>query len=389
MDTDDRIPITLLCGPLGAGKTTLVNRLVADPGDRRLAVVLNDMGEVNVDAATVERETDDGVIDLSNGCICCRLGDDLVGELLELVERRDVDHVVIEASGISEPLPIARTLTTPGDSGDPTARFRLAAVVAVVDAYGFWKAFDPEAGLPASAPDPDRPLAEVLVDQIEFCDSLLLNKCDLVPDDALDAVEAAVRELQPRAPIRRTVECDVPTETVLGDDSFDFDAVSRAPGWKRALAAGRDGAETGSGRPGGDDHGHGHDHDHGDVPAAVAHGVGSIVYEHDRPFHPERFAAWLDEWDGRVVRAKGFAYVASRPDTVFGLSQAGPSLRIGPLGEWGDDDPETRLVFIGRDLDDGAIERGLDACIVADADLGSLPEPADDPFPIERRLDRD
>ncbi|MFC7098785.1 CobW family GTP-binding protein [Halobaculum marinum] len=389
-DGDGRLPITLLCGPLGAGKTTLVNRLVADPGDRRLAVVLNDMGEVNVDAATVERETDDGVVDLSNGCICCRLGDDLVAELTALADRREFDHVVIEASGISEPLPIARTLTTPGESGDPTERFRLASVVSVVDAYGFWKAFDPETGLPEAAPEPDRPLAEVMVDQIEFCDVILLNKCDMVPDDVLDDVEAAVRELQPRARLHRTVESDVPTEAVLGGEEFDFDETRRAPGWKRALAAGRGGGGqvVAQGGEAGHDADHGHDHDHEGLSAAEAHGVESIVYERSLPFDADRLADWLTDWDGRVVRAKGFVYAASRPETVLGLSQAGPSIRIGPIGEWGEDEPRTRLVFIGRDLDDGSIEAGLDECLADPTAPDPPATPEADPFPIERRIDR-
>lgn len=393
MTSDERVPITLLCGPLGAGKTTLVNRLLSNPGDRRIAVVLNDMGEVNVDAALIERETDDGVVDLSNGCICCRLGDDLVAELEALADRREFDHVVVEASGISEPLPIARTLTAPGDGGDPTERFRLDTVVAVVDAYGFWKAFDPDEGLPEAAPEPERPLAEVLVDQVEFCDVLLLNKCDMVPDDALDAVEAAIRELQPEAELRRTVHSDVPPEAVLDTGRFDFDRARRSPGWKRALA----GEDTGAD----DDHDrHDHDqddHDHGERSAAEAHGVESVVYERDRPFDPDRLAAWLSDWDGRVVRAKGFAWVASRPGSVMGLSQAGPSVRLGPIGEWGDDEPATRLVFIGRDLGDGSLAAGLDGCLVAEGDEVANGDASDgdagdadaDPFPIERRIDRD
>ena len=235
-----------------------------------------------------------------------------------------------------------------------------------------------------------------MVDQIEFCDLLLLNKCDLVPDDALASVEAAVRELQPRAPIHRTVESHVDPEVVLGADSFDFDAVRQAPGWKRALTSGSDDTGDGDGREAGhgdgsareSEHGGGHGHDHGAVPAAVAHGVESIVYEDTRPFDPERFAAWLDDWDGRIVRAKGFAHVTSRPDTVLGLSQAGPSVRVGPIGEWGADEPTTRLVFFGRGIDAGSVERGLDVCFVADADSESA-SPESDPFPIERRVDRE
>jgi len=351
--TDDStpVPVTVVSGALGAGKTTLVNRLLADPGGRRLAVIVNDMGEVNVDAELVARETEEGVIDLSNGCICCRLGDDLVEQADRLARERDVDCLLVEASGISEPLPIARTLT-----GAEDAAFALDTTVSLVDAYGFWKAFDPDEGLPEAAPDPERPLTDVMVDQAEFCDVLVLNKCDLVPDDELDRVAATLRELQPRAAFYRTTHSDVPPDAVLETGRFDVESARGAPGWKRALA--------------------GHDHDE---PAAVAHGVGSTVYERSRPFDPDRFDAWLDDWDGGVVRAKGFAWVASRPEQVVGMSQAGPSVQAGPIGEWGDDDPETRLVFIGRDLDVDRLTAELDDCLTDEVD----PAPDDDPFPRE------
>ncbi|NHN49135.1 GTP-binding protein [Halostella sp. JP-L12] len=377
----DAIPVTTISGPLGAGKTTLVNRLLSDPGDRRIAVVVNDMGEVNVDAALIEDGTDEGIVDLSNGCICCRLQDDFVTEATRLAEARSFDYLVVEASGISEPIPIARAMTVGTEDRDPPDGFRLDTTVSVIDAYGFWKAFDPDESLPAAAPDPERPLTEVLVDQVEFCDVLLLNKCDMVPDDALDAVEAAIRELQPRAMLYRTTYSEVDPSTVLGTGLFDFEEARRQQGWKRALAAG-EGTHGGDGAGSDGTHAHDHgdsDHDHGDASAAEAHGVESFVYRAARPFHPERFDAWLDDWRGDVIRAKGFAWLASRPDEVVGVSQAGPAVQAGPIGEWGDDDPATRLVFIGREVDETAITAELDDCLVTE-DAGSWAR-SDDAFP--------
>ncbi|WP_135305599.1 CobW family GTP-binding protein [Haloarcula amylovorans] len=369
MDTStSEIPITILSGPLGAGKTTLVNRLLEKPGDRRIAVIVNDMGEINVDAELVADKADEAVVDLSNGCICCQLQDDLVTQATRLAKERSFDYLVVEASGISEPIPIAKALTSGTEDDNLPDTFRLDTTVSVIDAYGFWKAFDSEESLPDAAPNPERPLTEVLVDQIEFCEVLLLNKCDMVPDDALAAIEAAVRELQPRASIYRTTYSNVDPDTVLDTQLFDFDEAQRQQGWKQALT--RD-SESESGTE------HGHEHDEA-RSAAEAHGVESFVYRRERPFHPEQFDAWLDDWNGEIIRAKGFAWVASRPETVIGMSQAGPSIQAGPIGEWGDESPATRLVFIGRDFDVDVLTAELDECLAAS---DGQPAEYDDPFP--------
>jgi G3E family GTPase len=363
--TDDRIPVTVVTGVLGAGKTTLVNRVLRNQRGYEVAVVVNDMGEVNVDAELVAGETDGDVVDLSNGCICCRLRDDLVTEVRRLAETREFDYLLVEASGISDPVPVARTFLGEDEGDDdPTDYYRLDTMVSVVDAYGFWKAFDPETD-PPEGRQSGRPLSEVFVEQVEYCDVLLLNKTDLVPEEDLDAVESLVRELQPRAVHYRTEHADVDPGAVLGTGLFDAEEIRRSAGWKRRLAG---------------DHGE-EGHDHGThESAAEAHGVTSFLYERTRPFHPERLDAWLDEWPVGVVRAKGFFRLAGRPETVMGLNRAGPSVQAGPIGEWGpDDDPTTRLVFIGTDVDEDAIRTALDDCLADDDELAAAD--LSDPFP--------
>ncbi|PAU83248.1 cobalamin biosynthesis protein CobW [Halorubrum salipaludis] len=362
MSDDDRTPVTVLSGFLGAGKTTMVNHLLANPGDRRIAVILNDMGEVNVDAELVARENDEeGIVDLSNGCICCRLQDDLLSEAASLADSREFDYLLVESSGISEPIPVARAFTegTEDSEVDPTERFRLDTMVTVLDTYGFWKEFDAGESLPGNGePAADRPLADVLVEGIEFCDVLVLNKTDMVPDDVLDEIESVADRLGPRAKRIRTSYSEVDPGDVLGTGRFDFETAKRSPGWKRAIAE----SESGDGgEPRGDHRGH----DHGEG-AAAAHGVDSFVYRSADALDPEPFADWLGDWDGAVVRAKGVANVAGT-DEVIGVSQAGPSVQAGPIGEWGaDDDRRTRLVFIGSEMDEARIRDELDALAASD-----------------------
>ncbi|ESS03586.1 MAG: putative GTPases (G3E family) [uncultured archaeon A07HR67] len=374
MTRDDRIPVTVLSGYLGAGKTTLVNHLLANPGDRQIAVILNDMGEVNVDAERIARENDEeGVIDLSNGCICCRLQDDLLTEAAALAESREFDYLLVESSGISEPIPIARAFLegTEESTIDPTERFRLDTMVTVLDSYGFWKEFDAGENLPDSAgsePGTDRPLADVLVEGIEFCDVLLVNKTDMVPDDVLGRIESVAERLGPRAEQIRTTYSEVDPAAVLDTGRFDFETAKRSAGWKRAIAE----SETDHG-----DHASGHDHTEG---AAAAHGVDSFVYRAADPFEPGPFVDWLDDWDGSVIRAKGVASVAGTDD-VIGVSQAGPSVQAGPIGEWDpDNDRRTRLVFIGQEMDEPGLREALDELTRENAEAGG--RTPDDVFPI-------
>jgi G3E family GTPase len=361
---DETKPVTIVSGPLGAGKTTLLNHLLNAPGGREIAVIVNDMGEVNVDADLLARSAEGNdldIVDLSNGCICCRLQDDLLTEAERLAETREFDCLVVESSGISEPIPVARTfIEGSADSAvDPTDHYRLDTTVSVVDSYGFWKEFDAGASLPAGSDDADgRPLADVLIEAVEFCDVLLLNKCDMVPDEPLDEIEATVRTLQPRAEIVRTEHAGIDSDLVLDTGRFDFEDATRSTGWKRALARGEE-----------------HDHSAADV-----HGVSSVVYRWERPFHPERFDDWLDSWSGDIIRAKGVFHLPDRDD-VMGLNQAGPSVQAGPIGEWNaDDDRETQLVVIGPGVDEAGIATELESCLLTDSEIDDQSS-FTDPFP--------
>lgn len=371
-------PVTVVSGSLGAGKTTLLNNVLSNPGDRNIAVIVNDMGEVNVDAELLDRSAESeesGIVDLSNGCICCQLQDDLLTEAERLAETRVFDALLVESSGISEPIPVARTFTEGSENSDinPTEQYRLDTMVSVLDAYGFWKEFDAGTSLPDSAePDTGRPLADVLIEGIEFCDVLLCNKCDMVPDDQLDEIEATIRTLQSRAEIVRTTYSDIDPSRVLDTGSFDFQTAVRSAGWKQALRAEGTTSET--------DH-TGHSHAADGQSAAEKHGVTSFVYSSTRPFHPERFDSWVDSWSGDVIRAKGVFLLVGRDD-VMGLNQAGPSVQAGPIGTWDEDEERrTRLVIIGTDMDEEGITGELDNCLLTDDEVRADPNKFADPFP--------
>ncbi|MCU4741069.1 GTP-binding protein [Halobacteria archaeon AArc-m2/3/4] len=389
--SDDRIPVTVLSGSLGAGKTTVLNHVLTADHGLEVAVVVNDMGEVNVDAEHVAQQSDLGgdeeIIELSNGCICCRLRGDMLEEVGRLAERRDFDYLLVESSGISEPVPVAQTFALGFEDADfdPTDTYRLDTMVTVVNAHSFRESFDSGAALTEDVTaDAGRVPEEVLLDQIEFCDVMLVNKCDLVSEDALEEIEAVLGRLQPRAKRLRTEHGNVDPAEILGTDRFDFEEAQGSAGWKHELQ---------------------HDHHH---DPQEEHGVTSFVYERDRPFHPQRIAALLPELPDQIVRAKGFFWSAGREDVAMGIDKAGTSVRAGPSGQWIATLPEaqrqqyfaarpglkedwddqwgdrmTRLVFIGREFEaDGLIER-LDDCLLTDAEMDEDWGAYSDPFEPE------
>jgi G3E family GTPase len=395
----DRIPVTVLSGSLGAGKTTLLNHLLTNAGDRDIAVLVNDMGDVNVDAELVAEgsETDvaGGVEELSNGCICCELQDDLETAVVRLARNREFDHLVVESSGISEPAPVARLFTAESAAA---ARYRVNGLVTVVDARLFVDTFGGE-GTPerTAAEEDDRPLSDLLVEQIEVSNAVVLNKADLCADEELDEAEALVAALQPDADTVRTSFSEVDPAWLLDTERFDEGEVNDLPGWKRALAD--------DGHAGGDDHEHDGDDHHGHRHPDEVYGVASFTYRRRRPFHPERLADLLRALPEGVVRSKGTLWVAGN-ELRQTVGQAGSSVRVEARGPWIASLPEveqdlyrsnrpslewdeehgdrrTEYVVIGTEFDEGALRERLDDALVTDEEWEAVDELSGGPFPTE------
>ena len=412
------IPVLLLTGYLGSGKTTLLNRILSNKKGIKFAVIVNDIGEVNIDASLIEQggvvgKKDESLVALQNGCICCTLKMDLVEQIREITAMNRFDYIVIEASGICEPEPIAQTICSIPQMGPEFIKdgyARLDCIVTIVDALRMRDEFNSGSDL-TKAGIGEEDIESLVIQQIEFCNIVLLNKASEISPEDLEKVRRIVRELQPKAEI---IDCDygdVPFEKILHTNLFNFESVATSATWINKVEGAFDEAD---GELAGhaddddehehhhhdhddehdhdhdDDHGHHHHHHHHEGGEVEEYGIGTYVYYRRAPLDINKFDNFIaKKWPKSVIRAKGLCYFTQNPDVCYLFEQAGKQIGLKNVGQWFATMPEEqleqmmiqdpvlrrdwddnygdrmqKLVFIGQHLDREEIAKALDACLV-------------------------
>ncbi|WP_439146530.1 zinc metallochaperone GTPase ZigA [Vibrio sp.] len=391
-----KLPVTVLSGFLGVGKTTVLSHILNNRQGRKVAVIVNDMSEINIDAATVQNEvslnhSEEKLVEMSNGCICCTLREDLLEEVTKLAQEGRFDYLVIESTGIAEPLPVAETFTFADENGLSLSDVaRLDTMVTVVDAINFLRDYD-EAKFLTETPeslgeDDERSVADLLVDQVEFADVILISKTDLAERSEVERLLAILKTLNTSATILPISNGEVKLDAVLDTQSFSFEKAQQAPGWLKEMRG-----------------------EH--LPETEEYGISSFAYHARRPFHPEKFYDFLHNAEdyGKLLRSKGYFWLATRPDFVGQWSQAGGIARYGAAGmfwkaipkeEWPTDkgsldainniwqepygDMRQELVFIGQGLEREKLNARLNECLLTEDEMEQGRDywlSLEDPFP--------